>query len=377
MSDDDDIIDFKGGNLEPKQFDLFSDFLGLVKNKNEYSNLLGDYSLLPICILSHRDQNKVRLSGETNSILTSFVNKHGDRYSCSITPALLPIPPALKSRYKSSFKNEDDLNSAVFSKVLYPFYPGDFEFYLDRVLHKMLIDVNLRKYKSTKKETWVKFNYVILRENLSLIKKSLSVPQIKHALDVMLGSRVVIRKNGSVIHDGGMLVDRIGDDELSSKNTSMGAVLLPPIVTSIILNCDFSHYNFLLNNVFGNRLSTWIADRMTSQFRNVDFGSYNVFSITLKEILNESYLITDKHLKYQRRTIKRAVDELIKQNYIFNPLDKKGVAFFDEDIQYVMKQGKRYIDDVIYKLHPSPHFVKMILRSNKIGSEIKNLKPKK
>ncbi|WP_395378176.1 hypothetical protein [Marinicella sp. W31] len=330
--------------LRSIQHDLFSDFLAA--DPSEVSNTVYLWESVPKYFFNREQIKKLRTKD-------GLAQPYKWKYLYGNTEFTVRIQPAL-------IEQEDGKSVA--------FFPGASEEFVEEALKKIFSDQNFGMHDPSNNESWVRFSLRMIYKELKDKGRTRSIPQIKHAIDVMSSSVITIYREGVEFWKGQILQDLVTVgrlDYLDKDKDSHHVARLPLFISKSINSLDYRQFNYNRLMSCDEQLSRWIYKKLIHRY--IQANQINDYHFMYLDIEKNSGLLQQTRANDNRRKVISALNEL----------KEKGVIkeFETED-----KREGRKIVDVKYTIKPSTDFVKEQKAANKRLSvqkeklENKNLK---
>lgn len=309
------------------QLDLFSDF---VKNdEDEVSNTVETWEGIPKYFLTPRQQGKLRTEyGHADPYKWDY-SYRGDDYSVLIQPALI--------------KQEDESYKA--------FFPWVTEELVEESLKRIFTRQQLGSHDPNKAESWVKFSLRMVQRDLKENGKARSLSEIKHAIQVMSRSILVLYKDGREVWEGSILQDlvTVEREDYFGDPDSLHAAKFPILISRCVNRLAYRQFNYKRLMSCKEQLSRWIYRRLISRFKQASLlETYNFMFSDLKG----SGLLQQATEDRNRQKVVSALKELVGNRVILK-----------YQVQEQL-QGRKIID-VKYTLFSSIEFIAEQKAANK------------
>jgi len=328
-----------------QQLDMFKNFIVVNNDPAILSNIFQLWDLIPKFHVTKRQQTKMFKDGKIEELKYDLY-LFGDKYSIEYMPAPINIDGTLKH-----------------------FFPSTTEEMIEKVMRKIMLDQNMCSHKLKPTETWVQFSYKRVMKELARLGKSRSLDEVKLGINILLGCKLIIRRNGQKINHTGIFKDNMdkGSQEYNTDLTE-SAIQLPQILSSAINSREYRQSNWLLTNILPTSLSRWFATWLEVFFINAGIGRNGLpvaYSMKYSQIVEYSKLLgANKYDNIKR--IGKALEDLVTGK-ILCPMNKYIIS------KQLGADGKKIID-IEYKLYGSHGFAKHIIASNKRTSDLELLK---
>ncbi|GIU20858.1 replication protein A [Shewanella sp. MBTL60-007] len=253
-------------------------------------------------------------------------------------------------------------------------WPGDAEDKVEKALMRLASKGNIVKIKGQDYSSCaVMFSLNELSNELKAVKQTMSLDQIKDALDILQGSTMDI--NYQITKDG---TDEIENYEtkmnyLSSlhyagtkgrKRDTKCVAILNPLMNQKIASLEFRGYYYDRAQGFKRSLSRWMMLRLYHQFRYAGMGRvYHVSLISTMHKFGKIDLSEDvgDRLVALRRDLTTTMKDFVNSDVITS-----------YEIENKKDESTGKIIDYVYTLYPSEQFCQEILTLNKQAKKIAN-----
>lgn len=313
------------------QLNIYQSLISPSNDPSELANIIYTWDRIPKYHISTEQQSAIHETGtvEPQKFKITLGN---DVIDIKIQPALL----------------EDESGNTL------PYFPSETEELVEDVIRKFLADERYGVHQQSPMQTWVKFSYRMIRNELRRIGKARSHSEVRRAIEVMNKSHYEIKRNGKSIHSGPIFPDRIdAPNEESRAEDNLSAVQLSNTVSLAISKLDFFQYDYQTLSSLKNQLSRWVMRRLSYEYRNAGTGA-PPHKVTLQEMVDTSLLFKkDSTMKVHRQKAKRALEHLKSKNVIM---------FYEEE--YTYGADNRTVVDVLYKIHAHPRFTNYMKAAN-------------
>lgn len=309
------------------QLDLFQWFLA--NDKKDVSNTIELWDCIPKYFFTPKLMDKLRTE-----------SGHADPYKWQFEFAgkacEVKIQPALIEQKDGSYK---------------AFFPGVTEELVEEALKKVMTDQRYGLHEVEKRETWVRFTLKLVQKELKAQGKARSIPQVKHAIDVLSKSILSLYVGRKEIWSGTILSDLVTvtreDYEADYDAHHIGRLSF--FISQAINKLEYRQFNYKRLMSCKEQLSRWIYRRLINRFKQASFN--NSYHFMYAE-LSCSGLLQQSNDRENRKKVISALEELVRQQVLR--------GYESEPI----KEGRRTID-VKYTLLPSVEFVGEQKASNK------------
>ncbi len=327
------VIDSANATPQTLQYDLWSTFWG--DEKSNLSNSVEFWDAIPKFSVHRNRQLELRDEyGRLGIYRKEFAFK-GVAYEMEIQPAIIPL---------------DEHDKA--------FYPSSDEELVWEVLVKIFSDqqYGIHIPEEEPPSSFVRFTLRMIQRELGKGGHKRSIPQIRHAVEVLSRSHLVISEKGkkplyrnAILSD---VVDITRDDYLEDP-TKFWYARLPALISSALKTLDYRQFNQLKSLKFKDPLTRWLYKRITHRFTQASMVEQ--YKMLLSTIEEESGFFQETDAP--ARKVAR-VDKCIKEL-------NKGLILgaCEKDVRKAETRG-RPIKDVLWILHPYPDFVREAKAAN-------------
>ncbi len=325
--------DKKASHLKPVgkeisvQLDLFRQFL--TNDINDTSNTIEVWESIPKYFFTPTQAEKLRTK-----------TGHADPFKWEFThnqkPCMVKIQPALIEQPDGSYK---------------AFFPSVTEEFVEEALKKILACQQYGFHDATKVETWVRFTLRMIQKELKERERSRSIPEIKHAIEVMNKCNISYLINGKEVWSGAILQDLItvGREDYLADTNAHHTAKLPVFISHAINALEYRQHNHDRYMKCDEQLARWIYKKLIMRYVNASF--LNSYHFMYSELQQSGLLQQATEIK-NRRKANYALNELIEKNVI---------ASYSEDFR---KIGRKIID-VKYTVTPTSEFISEQKAANK------------
>ena len=284
---------------------------------------------IPKYSISRHQQAKMRSESGQLPILRHHFRFDGQECEMELTPA-----------YLSSQKNETGI----------AYYPGYTEELIEDVLRKFLLDDTLGRYEKEGggPRAGVSFSVSMIRSELAKIGKTRSLNEIKHALEVMQGTKIRIRKGQTAWHDDSILH---GLTMVTRENwrDALCSAWFSVTVSKAIASLAFRQIDYAWLMRYRTQLSRWLFRRLSHTYLNASLQ--HEYEISQADIEQESGLLHHARAIDRRVATRKALDDLVRTDCLL----------FYDTIRVL--HGRQQVE-YIYRLHANPRFVSYMKRVN-------------
>ncbi len=333
------------------QLDLFSKFTS--NNINEVSNTVEYWESIPKYFLNETQQKKLRSPDGLAQSYTQEYTLRGQNgqslpYKIKIQPALIEQP--------------DGKDKA--------FFPSATEEIIEEVLKKIFTEQNLGIHDPKNTESWVKFSYSMIRNELyrlseAIYKKEKENPQekkpryrrlrydqIKHSLEIMSKCVLTVYEGENEIYTGAILQDycKVDRKEYLNDTETLHIAKLPLFISHAINTLQYRQFNYLRYMECKEQLTRFIYKRLINRFINANY--LNDYHFLYSDIKQASGLLQQKREIDNRQKVISSLEELKKKNVI--------ISYKTEE----RKEGRKIIE-VKYTVIAHPDFITEQKAANK------------
>lgn len=301
------------------QMDLFGQFV--TNDVNETSNTIEIWESIPKYFFTPKQAEKLRTkTGHADPFKWEFMQNQ--------KPCMVKVQPALIEQPDGSYK---------------AFFPSVTEEFVEEALKKILASQQYGFHDPNKIETWVRFTLRMIQKELKERARSRSIPEIKHAIEVMNKCNISYFINGKEMWSGAILQDllTVGRDDYLADTNAHHIAKLPVFISHAINALEYRQHNHDRYMKCDEQLARWIYKKLIMRYVNASFlNSYHFMYSELKQ----SGLLQQATEVRNREKTTSALNELIERNVI---------ASYTEDTR---KIGRKIID-VKYTVIPSSEFI--------------------
>lgn len=318
--------------IESVQFNLFGQFI--TNNKREVSNALEVWETIPKYFFTAKQMENLR----TADGLASFYKYE---YEHNHVPCAVKIQPALIEQENGKAK---------------AFFPSVTEELVEEAIKKIFTDQQYGIHDPDKTESWVKFSLSMVYKELKSKGRTRSYTEIKKAIEVMSSCVITFYSDHQEVWKGTILQDlvTVNRDEYRAKPESLHAARLPFFISQSINRLDYRQFNYQRLMSCNEQLSRWLYKQLINRFRQASM--INHYHFMYSSIARSSGLLQQGKAGNNRRKMKAALDELVKQDVLL-------------DYQAEARYEGRKVVDVKYTLKPSMSFVREQKAANKRASD--------
>lgn len=318
--------------IQSVQYDLFVNFVA--NDESQVSNTIEFWDSIPKYFFTPKQVAKLRTADGLAHVYKYDYVYNG--HTCTVK-----IQPAQIEQEDGSYK---------------AFFPSVTEELVEEALKKILTDQQYGIHDPKKIETWVRFSLRMIQRELKKRGKTRSIPQIKHAIEVMSTSIINLSIEGEELWRGAILQDlvTVNRKEYIADSSSHHYCRLPLFVTEGINKLDYRQFNYHRLMSCNEQLTRWLYKKLINRFKNASLA--NDYHFMYSNMAQESGLLQQARAVDNRRKVKNALSELIKINIL--------IDYTAESI----KEG-RLITDVKYTVTPTIDFVGEQKAANKRMSQ--------
>lgn len=320
-----------------RQIDLFQTFLcNTDEQREQLSNAIPLWDCLPKYALSKRAADKLRKDKKLPSLLKLHSHYLGQEYEIIIQPA----------RFMDSEGNITE------------HYPSSNEELIEDALRRIATIQNDGFFEDEKDcRSGVSFTIYQLRKELEKHGHTRSYQQIVLSLKILANSIIRIQaannKNRGFLDSAYLSrLAGVSKAKIEEDPNSKWYVEFHPLITEAIKSIDYRQYNYAMMMSHTTHLARWLHKYLVIKFTYASIGK--IFEIRFSTIKRDSALL-DGYTR-QRDAIKAMSDALVE-------LKHHGViASFAEEKIFGRRQQ---IEDVIFKVSPTPKFSSEIRAANR------------
>ena len=306
-------------SVQSTQFDLFAQFVA--NDPAEVSNTVEIWETIPKYFLTPRQVEKLRTqNGHADPIKWSYK----DDMEIKIQPALVEQPDG---RFLACF-------------------PGVTEELVEEALKKILSDQRCGMHLPDQLETWVRFSLQMIKRELQTKRRSRSIDEIKHAVEVMASCVLTLSKDGKEIWKGSILQDlvTVGREEYLSDNNALHVARLPLFISQAINRLEYRQYNYHHYLECNEQLTRWLYKQLIHRYRQADDS--NTYHFLYSTLARSSALLRQKRPVDNRRKVISALEELKKRKILRSyqtRMTKDGSKI--TDVKYTIKPTLQFINE--------------------------------
>ena len=222
---------------------------------------------------------------------------------------------------------------------------------IEEALKKILSEQNLGVHDPKNLETWVKFSLKMIQRELKSRKKTRSLTEIKHSIEVMSSCILTFYTKGKETWKGSILQDlvTVGRKEYLANSEALHVARLPLFISHGINSLGYRQFNYERLMQCNEQLTRWIYKRMINRFTQANMT--NDYHFMYSDLKNSGLLQQAREIDNRKKAI-RSLNEL---------KEKKIIRSFTTDDR---KEG-RTIVDVKYVVVPTNEFVSEQIAANK------------
>lgn len=307
------------------QYDFFSYFLD--NRKGSVSNLVEMWQSIPKYFLTAHQAKQLRTDdglAQPFKLEYNLRGRGGEQLAFAVK-----IQPAL-------IEQEDGKHKA--------FFPGSSEELVEEALKKIFANQFNGIHIPEKLQSWVKFSYNMLREEMEKCGHGRTYAEIKQALEVMRRCNITVFREGKEIYSGGIISEYVAVDreKYLDDRDSFHYARLPSFISESINTLRYRQFNYERLMSCTSQLTRWLYQRFVSRYTHADL--FNSYHFTFSDIQQASGLLMQKNERHNRAKMLEALDELRAKKILLS-----------YDIQE--KKAGRKIIDVVYEVRAHPEFV--------------------
>jgi len=312
------------------QLDLFGSFIS--NDESTVSNTVEIWESIPKYFLTPAQAEKLRTStGHADPYKWPYRYKNQD-YTVKIQPALI-------EQKDGSYK---------------AFFPSVSEELIEEALKK-IFTMQLYGYHDVQNvESWVRFTLRMIYRELKSRKRSRSIEQIKHSIEVMSSCIITLYHGEKEVWRGSIIQDlvTVGRDDYIADTDAHHMGRLPLFVSKSINELEYRQFNYDRLMTCDEQLARWIYKRLINRYTNASIIQDYHF---MYSDLTNSGLLRQGRDTDNRKKVVSALKELI---------DKQVLRSFNMDVR---KSGKTIVD-VKYNVLASSEFQREQKAANKRAS---------
>lgn len=315
------------------QYDLFSAFLD--NRKGSVSNLIEVWQSIPKYFLTPHQAKQLRTEdglAQPFRLEYSLRGKGGD-----IVAFTVKIQPAL-------IEQADGRHKA--------FFPSTTEELIEEALKKIFANQFNGIHVPEKLQSWVKFSYGMLREELKRCGHSRNYNEIKHALEIMRRCNITVFREGKEIYSGGIISEYIAVDreKYLDDSDSFHYARLPSFISESINTLRYRQFNYERLMSCTLQLTRWLYQRLVSRYTNADL--FNSYHFSFSDVQQASGLLMQKNERHNRVKMLESLEELTAKKVL---------------LSYTLQEKKkgRKVADIVYEVRAHPEFIQEQKAANK------------
>jgi len=309
------------------QYNLFTQFFG---DKEKLSNTVELWDGVPKYFIARQRQDKLRDEKNRLNVL-----EHDFQYKdvkCQVV-----IQPAAIKQKDGSYKD---------------YYPSSSEEMIEDVLRKFFSDQRMGYHDVVQSESWVRFSLQLIRRELAEKGKARNISEIKESLEILSGSILRLYVNNELIYSSPILSDltKVTRKGYIEDTSAHWMARLPALVSKSVNELSYRQYNYAKMMKLKNQPSRWFIKKLSHHYINAGFTTQ--YEILLSTIVRDSGLFPHSRISNRVIAFERVLDELVSSNVLngFAKEERRG--------------QKNSIEDVLYKIHAHPDFIKEIKAAN-------------
>lgn len=332
-------------NTEEHQSKLDNAITLFRNRKEDYSNMIDVWDLLPRYYLSNKQVEKIEFP---------WRKIRDAKYQVTLRPVAMKADP----------------NSKTISGPIKVKYPGLREMYVEEALTK-LAAVNFRNSLEAKEIELsdsskqylvsVKFTLYGLQKELTRVGHTYSLDEIKEALMILNESTMYIKAETRnpkdptqslfYEHRGPIIskLELIGEEASLSGGETLSRVVFHELKTLGVMNIAFRTYNYAKSMGLNTYLAKYIYNRLIINF--LQASSTDNYTIMMNTLLIESCREFSQSIYSDKRATKTALDELVAHDIL--------ESYTEETV----KENRKTVD-VKFSLVPHRSFIKDTKWSN-------------
>ncbi|WP_142846722.1 hypothetical protein [Telmatospirillum sp. J64-1] len=221
-------------------------------------------------------------------------------------------------------------------------FPSHQEQVLEDVLRRLAI--TKRRTTMINSEPGVKFTFYELRAELKAIGSTMSLQEIKRAIEICHKCSIGIRRIGekepdfsAPIFPSRALAKRLEDGDTISY------VTFHPLVAAALMRMEYRLLNYETNVKFKGYVSKWLHKRLSHRYCQASITDRG-YTIKATTIVRDSGMTQYKQWRDTMRKVREAVEELKTKGVL--------LSYRSEDI----KGSNGRLEDIIFTLMPSLEF---------------------
>ncbi len=323
-------------DIENRQIDLFKGFLCNLGDRDNLSNTFDLWDSVPRYTISRLQMDKWRKSGEFPNIIKMEFQHRGTQYKASIQASWIETG----------------------EKQTMGYFPSANEELVEDALRKIAAEEKNGFFDKPNYRSGVIFTLHMLRKELKKRGHTRSYQQIVLSLQILAKSTIeIVADNGKkgkriAISNYFPTLNVASKDVLESDPDAKWMVQFHPLVTQEIDLVTYRQFNYSQMMSYSTQLARWLHKQLSLKFT---FASMvNVFEIRFSTVKRDSGLLEN----YAKSSA--AIEAL---NNAFKELIEKVLILSVDKVVILGKRKK--IEDVIYRLTPSPEFCSEMKVANK------------
>jgi hypothetical protein len=317
--------------IKSAQFDLFSQFV--TNDQSEISNTVEIWESIPKYFFTPRQVQKLRTE-------TGHADPYKWEYNYNGTPCTVKIQPALIEQTDGRYK---------------AFFPSVTEEFVEEALKKIFTDQQYGIHDPVNSESWIRFTLRLIQKELKTRGRSRSIPEIKHAIEVMSSCILTFYNDKKEVWKGAILQDlvTVGREEYKADTNAHHVARLPLFISHSINRLEYRQFNYDRLMGCNEQLSRWIYKRLINRFKQASL--MNDYHFMYSELKTSGLLQQATESKNRIKALS-ALDELVE----------KGVLMRYETDE--RKKGRKVVD-IKYTVYPASDFVGEQKAANKRGKD--------
>lgn len=321
--------------IENPQLNLFSQFI--TNDTSEVSNTVEIWESIPKYFFTPGKVAKLRTAD-------GLAKPYQWEYKYNNAACMVKIQPALIEQDDSSYK---------------AYFPGITEELIEEALKKILTIQTYGLHDTNNMETWVRFTLKMVQKELKARRRSRSIKEIKHAIEVMSSCILTFYKDGKEVWKGAILQDlvTVGREEYIVNADAHHICKLPLFISHAINQLEYRQFNYDRLMSCDEQLTRWVYKRLINRFRQASY--ITEYSFMYSDIKQTSGLLQQKRERDNRNKVVSAFEEL---------KDKGVILYYETD----ERKAGRSITNVKYTIKAAPDFIKEQKAANKRATDIES-----
>ncbi len=189
---------------------------------------------------------------------------------------------------------------------------------IEEALKKILADQNFGIHSPAKSETWVKFTLYMVQKELKKRGKSRSIVQIKHAIQVMSLSMLMLSKGKKELWRGAILQDlvTINREEYIENSSALHAACLPLFISHAIDKLEYRQFNIDRLMSLITQLARWLYKQFVHRYKQASM--IDTYHFMYSNVKAESRYLEGKTERKNRKKMRDALEELKGQGVLMS-----------------------------------------------------------